>query len=422
MKTKVLMVLAGAAMASTAFAQTSLDRDRAYAAELNADAAAKSSQLAASNEGAFKLTAGNNTLYIGGLTQFRYNQDFRSDDVGDSDDFTHGFNIPNTKLRFWGNVYEQNLKYKIQGNWSDHGDSSSFNLEDAYAWYEWESGMWVKWGQYKLPILREELVANEHQLAVARSMTNDAFAQGWSQGIEVGYQADQFRIMGDFSDGWRTAGTDFNSASEADIALTARAEFQAMSTDWTRWDDFTSWRGSDSGLLIGAAFHYESAGETGDNVTGNPNDADFMLYTVDVAFEGNGWNVFGALIGSSVDPDGSDSTDNFGVVLQGGVFITDQCELFARWDWTIADEELTSPELDPSDIHFITVGFNCYISPNSHAAKVTGNVIWALTETSQVPTILNGLGGAYTPNTSAQVLGDSDDGELSWALQFTLGF
>ena len=34
MKTKVLVVLAGAAMASTAFAQSSMDRDRAYAAEL----------------------------------------------------------------------------------------------------------------------------------------------------------------------------------------------------------------------------------------------------------------------------------------------------------------------------------------------------------------------------------------------------
>lgn len=423
MKTKVLVVLAGAAMASTAFAQSSMDRDRAYAAELNADAAARTSQLAASDEGAFKLTAGNNTLYIGGYTQFRYGQDFRSDNVGDADDFTHGFSIPNTKLSFWGNVYEPNLKYKITGNWSDETDSSGFNLEDAYAWYTWESGMWVKWGQFKLPILREELVDNNHQLAVARSMTNDAFSQMWSQGIEIGYQADQFRIMGDFSDGWRTANTDFNSASEADMAITARVEFQAIGTDWSRWDDFTSWRGADNGLLIGGAFHWETGGETGDGVdNSDPDNGDFFLYTLDAAFEGNGWNVYGAFIGSNVDPDGADSVDSFGLVLQGGVFVTDKCELFARWDWTIADEELTSPELDPSDLHFVTVGFNCYITPNSHAAKVTGNLIWAFNETNHVPPILPGLGSSYTPNTSAQILGDSDDSEISWALQFTLGF
>lgn len=422
MKTTILAVLAGAAMASSAFAQTSLDRDRAYAAELNADAANRTSQLAASNEGAFKLTAGSNTLYVGGLAQFRYNQDFRSDKVGDSDDFTHGFNIPNVKLRFWGNVYDQNLKYKIQGRWGDTEGESSFTLEDAFSWYEWESGLWVKWGQFKLPILREELVANEHQLAVARSITNDVFSQGWSQGVELGYQTEQFRIMGDFSDGWRTANTDFNSANEADYALTARVEFQAMSTDWTRWDDFTSWRGSDSGLLIGAAVHWETAGETGDTVPGNPNDVDFLLYTLDAAFEGNGWNLYAAFIGSNVDPEFGRDTDNFGVIFQGGVFVTEQVELFARFDWLSVDEKITTPDLDPSDYYFLTGGLNYYISPNSHAAKFTANITYAFEQTNNLPSGLPGLGGAFVPNTSAQVLGDGDDGEISWAAQLQLMF
>ena len=45
----VLMALAGLAMASSAVAQTS-DASKAYAAELNADAATKTSLLAAANE------------------------------------------------------------------------------------------------------------------------------------------------------------------------------------------------------------------------------------------------------------------------------------------------------------------------------------------------------------------------------------
>ncbi|MDX2147531.1 MAG: porin [Planctomycetota bacterium] len=434
MKTKVLVVLAGAVlgMGSTALAQTNLDRERAYAAELNADAAARSSNLYGTG---FKLSEGDATLNISGYTQIRYNANFRDDkSVGDQDDFTHGFNIPFTKLKFQGSVIEPGLTYEIVGAFQGLGDSSTdsgdFNLENAFGQYRWDSGVYVRFGQFKLPILREELIDNSRQLFVDRSVTNSVFQQDWSQGIELGYEGEQFRILGDFSDGWRTANTDFNSGAEADWALTGRVEFQALSTDWNRWTDFTSFRNSDAGLLIGAAAHYQQSGETGDGIdNANPSDVDLLLYTVDAAYEANGWNLYGAFIGANLDDDQfNDSADHFGIVFQGGLFVTDQVEIIARWDTTFVDDKAASANFREDTISFLTGGVNYYLAANSHAAKFTAQLIWAISETADLRTtspvygVGGGSSGGSLPNTQTTILGDREEGELALALQFQLGF
>jgi hypothetical protein len=421
MKSKVLMVLAGAAVSSVALAG-SPDTDRAYAAELSADAAARSSQLAAGSE-AFKLTAGENTMYIAGSTQLRWTSDFRSkNQVGKHDEYTHGFSIPLTRFRFWGNTVSKELSYGVQltaKNGSSSSDSGTFKLDDAYFKYQWDNGFYVKGGQYKLPFLREELVSEERQLTVARSITNDTFTLGRSQGLELGYAAQQWRIMFDFTDGANASNTDFNSAAEADYAFTVRAEFMAMGNDWNRWQDLTSWKDADSNaLLIGVAGHYQSSGRTGDgidNVDQKDSGFKYFGYTADVSFEGQGWNVFAAFVGTHVDANasGTPNFDDFGWVAQGGVFVTDQVELFARYNANYADKDRKIANGKRSQ-HWLTAGANYYVSPRSHAFKITGDLVWSLSKTSGQNTLTS------LPNTNAGSLGQGKKNEVAVQLQATV--
>lgn len=411
-------VFAGAAfgLAAAATAQT-LDYDRAYSAELNADAAARTSQLqggTAGNDGFFYISdgSGNYRLNMSGLIQFRYSANFRdSSGLGD-DDTTIGFSVPRLKLRWHGNIVNPNWKFMVQADFAEDG---SLTLEKGYGQYDfegWEGGF-IRWGQFKLPILAEELVEPEFQLAAERSLTNEVFSQNYSQGIMFGYRSDAFAFHGAFSDGVNSAGTSYNSSAEADYALTARVDVK-FEGDWDRFDDFTSWRGDDLAIRVGGAIHWESTGDTNPSMSSNP---ELLLYTLDAAVEGNGWNLFAAFIGANADTGATSDSDNFGAVVQGGIFITDQCEVFGRWDAIFLDDDLTPAGAD-DDLHFLTFGTNYYVVPQSHAAKITVDLVWALNETAPS---LTGL-GTLPDSRLTQILGDSDDSEILLRGQISVAF
>jgi hypothetical protein len=413
-QTKVLVFVAGAALSigAQALAQNT-NLDRAYQNELVADAGMRASSLqggapaAASNAGTFSIAdgSGSNRLNLGGTEIFRYNASFRSSDTqGDQNDMTMGFNAPVNRIRFWGNVWDKALTFKIQGDWGgNNADDQSFNLEEAWAAYAWDNGFSVKWGQFKLPVIREQNVDDEFQLGADRSVASYVFSQGYSQGVQLTYAADNFRVMGGFSDGVQTANTDFNSPAEADYALNVRGEWKVMGADWNRFDDYTSWRSApDNALMIGAAFEWQTGGNTGFTA-----DVDSWLYTVDATWEGQGWNVSGAGYGAHVDPAGGTTLDNYGAMVQGGIFVSDQVEIFARYDGIFLD---TNAGASQSTMTFATAGVNYYISPESHAFKFTGQFGYAFNDTSP----LFASGGLIEGNTRNAFLGDSKKGE--WTL------
>jgi hypothetical protein len=407
MKSKVLMVLAGAALSSVAVAATP-DMDKAYAAELSADASARNSQLAAGMDH-FKLTAGDSTLYIGGYEQFRWNSDFRSQSqTSPNENYTHGFNIVNTRVQFWGNTWTKELTYKFDLQLGGGGGAGADGtaLKDAEFRYTWDNGFYVRGGQFKLPGLREELVGDQYQLLVNRGLVNAFFSLFRSQGVEIGYTAEQWRFMADFSDGANARNTDYNSANESDFAITARAEFQAMGTDWSRWNDFTSWRESDSnGLLIGLAGHYQSNGRTGPGLEASSDNSNNWFYTADVSYEAAGWNLFGAIVGNHFDPNSGSNIDNWGWIAQGGVFVTDQVELFGRYEGIRVDKDLG---LANRTFHFIAFGGNYYVSPRSHTFKISADVVWSLSKAGQI----------FSGNTAEGVLGQpGKKGEVAVEVQ-----
>jgi hypothetical protein len=399
-----LVLVAGTALPALAQIQGQTDARRAYEAELISNAAARASFLqdapspaAGWAKGKFFMTDGGaNTLNVGGFSQTRYLAVFRDNQPDDTNDFTHGFQQRRTRINASGSVWDKNFTFKVEGEFGRN--NGVLVLTDAFGRYAWDNGTWLRWGQFKAPLWREDNVSDTLQLTVERSAVTYAFGQNRSQGVEFGWADKQLRFMGAFTDGLNTLNTDFNGP-EADFALTGRGEFMFAGEDFKRFDDNTSWRESDYAGMVGAALHWQTGGETGGTA-----DADIFQATADVSVEGAGWNAFAAVVWRSTDVGGGGSTDDLGFLLQGGIFLTEQLELFARYD-------LIAPDVG-DDFSTATAGVNYYISPKSHAVKFTGDIVWYFDPVSDTPIL--------SPSTGMPLLADAEGDQLALRMQLQL--
>jgi hypothetical protein len=345
---------------------------RALVSDVLLDADTRASLLAdngtAGHDGKFYLqdAEGNFRLNVGGTVQFRYVLNMQDDEAADDGDTTRsGFENRRTKVEFSGHVVDPSWQYKVRGAFDR--SSGSMILEDAYIAKVCENGWTLTLGQVKPPFLREELMSSSRQLAVDRSLVNEERNQDWAQGVQVAYQGDQVRVAAMFHDGFVTRNTPA-LMYDTEFALTGRAEV-LVDGEWSQFDDFTSWRGGDFGLMLGGAAHYEKA-EYG--TTAGPEEEEFM-WTADASVEFGGANLFGYIVGRHLE---EADADRLGAVVQGGFFFTDSCELFARYEWY--DFDASSVE----DLSVITVGVNKYW--NKHALKWTTDVGFGLDQVNPV--------------------------------------
>jgi hypothetical protein len=385
-----------ASLGTVAAAQSSTELGRAYAGELLADAQGRTSALG-QQERAFSAK-------VGGQIMFRYVYNNAGDIPGD-DDTTVGFQARRTKISVSGNVIDDTWSYQVLSAFNRATGTPT--LENAFIRKKLDNGWYVQAGQFKLPFLREESLSSTRQLAADRSAMNNLFTQAYSQGVEIGLGGsgeDAFRLAAAFSDGLRSSNTDIG-ASPADYALTARGEYR-LAGDWKQFAQFTSFPNSDFGALLGGAVHWQSGGET----LGTP-DVDVLSATADVSLVGNGWNAYAAGVWAQTDAAGQEF-DDFGLLVQGGIFIAESTELFARYDAILADSDR-----DLDDFHTVTVGVNHYLAPGSHAAKLTVDLQYLFDTPSE----------SLTPSASAmRGLGlnssDGDDGQWALRLQMQLLF
>ena len=351
-----------------------------------------------------------NRLNIGGQIQFRYKATFQDDDpgfIGADNDTTIGFSMRRMKLKLDGNVISDKLSYKVVGAFSR--GSGTFNLEDAYMAYEIDSAWELRAGQFKAPFMREELVSSSVQQFVERSIVNETFNQDFSQGVQIAYSSERVRAAALISDGFASRNTPYNLAGEADFALTARADILLGETgDWKRFKDFTSWRGSETNAMLGAAVHWQTMGET--NPAGP--DVDVLTATADASVEGDGWSLFASFVWRRTDTAGAMTFDDLGASVQGGVFVTDQTELIARWDSVFADSDRALPG---DTLGSITAGFNYFFFPESHAAKLSGTISYALDPISD-------LAGVVSASDSLAIRPDRNSGQIGLMLQMQLLF
>jgi hypothetical protein len=349
------------------------------------------------------IKSGDTKLSIGGFAQFRYYANFR-DGAGDNEDFTSGFTTRRTRLSFQGNLTKE-LSFRIDGDVT--ASTGVFgSTADTYMDYKFDDNWSARLGQFKAPILKEELIGDTNQQFVERSLMNATFTGARTQGLQLGYKGDAVRGWAMVSDGLRASNTDFISDRESDFALTGRVEFKWAGDDWKQFDRFTSWRGSEYAGMLGGAVHYQDGGETGGTT-----DQSTLLYTIDALSQGDGWNIYVAGVGRNTEPATGDSFDDFGALVQGGVFVSEQTEVFARYTFVSPDDN----RVNGNDFNEIGAGVGYYLFPKSASAKFTADANWTLDDQA-------GSSSIVRPSANDGFLASSEDNQFYIRLQMQIQF
>jgi hypothetical protein len=350
-------------------------------------------------------------LTASAFLQSRYTISFRNDPspFGGDGEFlrTVGFSVPRAQIRLDANIANEQLLAHVMFDFgdaegdrgrgdapTDPGGTGSGQLREAWAQYNFggeQTGYYLKGGQFRSILLYEEAIRPEYQLAVERSVANEFFAPGNTQGVALGFVGQSLAWEVSFNDGidflgsGQTVNTPFNSPFEADLAVTARVDYK-LAGAWERFDDFASWRGEDVAARVGAGLHWQSQGDTN---PGEPNTPDFLFgdilnitnltWTVDASYESDGWHAFVAYTGHRIEWEFTLQTleaIQHGVVVQGGIFMLDDIEIFGRYDAVMYETVLVDGFNTRQDVnHFFTVGLNYYLIPQSHAARFTFDVM-----------------------------------------------
>jgi hypothetical protein len=136
-----------------------------------------------------------------------------------------------------------------------------------------------------------------------------------------------------------------------------------------RFDTESSFRGSDLGLRVGGAAHYQQGRADGTLAHG-----DLEQYTVDVTLEGDGFNLITAARLTRIHPDEGNTTHDPGLLVQAGAFVHERIELWARYDALYSDGKIHSFPTDRDglrhDYQAVAGGINGYFVPGTNLAKL----------------------------------------------------
>ncbi len=291
-----------------------------------------------------------------------------------ADDEVGGFQSRRVALMFSGYIGSPRVSYMLMPTFSRSTGEARF--EYAFVKYKLDEQWEAMAGQIKAPFDREWLTSSRYQPMIERSYVNSQFTSLYVQGVQMTRQDDGTRLRLSLHNGTWGWNTDFD-ADRTDFALGARGEWKVFG-DWKQFNDILGWSGDD-GLLLGAAVQYDH-GETGGTAT-----PDIFKYTADVSREGDGWNLFGAFTARHIesnDTPGILEADQWGALIQGGVFVVpDKLDLYARYEWIDTDGVAfksstgvtTATENDAAQL--ITLGTNWFI--RGHKTKLSLDVVHA---------------------------------------------
>lgn len=340
-------------------------------------------------------------------------QDNSEDPDEDLDDTVNGFEMTRVRIGFKGHIFDPSWKYFI---WQGYNWDGSALLLDAYITKVLGGGWSVSAGQFKTPLLREWLVSETRQQFIERSLIAGCLCGHYTQGAMLDYKGD--RVHGTFSinDGLVGINSQWTDEDVEALGLTGRVEWIALGpADWKRYADFESFRGEEMMLVLGAAGHWQQ-GEygTSGSLLSNGDEAEIIRWTLDAHLELGGANVFVAFVANHLsEAENVPDLDQYGLVVQGGVFVTEDTELIARYEWGDND-------VDGCDtLSLVTVGVNKFF--HGHALKLTTDVGYAFNSLQRVDVGGNTFGWpaefhGYQPES------DSSDGQIVWRTQLQLLF
>ena len=339
---------------------------RALVQDIIADADTRASllsrQATAGFDNGFFIASADNVfrLNVNGQMQSRYIFNHQSNSPVDNN--RGGFELARMQLVFAGHVIDPGWTYRVQGNFARGG--GVFFLEDAFIGRDLGAGWSLRAGQFRLPFLRDFLVAEMQQQIIERSLVHQEMTLGRAQGAMLQYRDERIGLSAAFSDGLAGTGG-FNTPAlmrTTEYALTGRFEALLEGT-WAQFNDQASRQGDAFGVLAGAAIHYQR-GEYGTT----DDELEVLQWTLDASIAFGGANLFAYFVGRHLD-DSSGSLDQYAFVVQGGYFLTEDLELYARYEW--GDDDASS-----DDLHIITVGVNHYFA--RHRLKWSADVGFAI--------------------------------------------
>ncbi|MFZ4750286.1 MAG: porin [Phycisphaerales bacterium] len=274
----------------------------------------------------------------------------------------HGFENKRTRLTIGGNVVDASWSYRLAYQLGYSNSTESFgagDLSDAFVAKALECGATVSVGQFRLPYSAEYAIDAGNLQFMDYSVLESAFGAGYGQGVKVGYENDAFRVGVAYVNAIDSANDAWGATSpEAEWAFAGRVDAK-VAGNWSQFDRGQSWRGDGYGVKVGAGLAWERA-------NADPARTDTGL-TVDATVNFGGASLAAAYFMQWTEDSGSVAVDDAtpsGFLVSGGVFVTDDLELVARYEYADADQDLAGAE----NFSTLTVGGNWYLSKNT--AKV----------------------------------------------------
>ena len=265
-----------------------------------------------------------------------------------------GFETRRLKLTFAGFIVDPSWMFEVQPVYARNATNlNNGALENAFIQKDLGGGLLFKVGQFKAPYAQEELVSSGAQLAVERSLVTSFFTTKYEQGMQVEWSNELVRLRGYYGDGFQANGvnvvtnagasgnyagslnTGFN-VNETNFAYAGRVEFKGAGT-WKQFGDLNSYRGDEFGWLVGTAFMAQNLRNSGAFANAN----NMWGATSDVTVQFGGATIFAAGYYRNVGLGGplavqgggtSDTMNQWGAVIQGGFFVTDDVEPYLRWE------------------------------------------------------------------------------------------
>lgn len=332
------------------------------------DASARTSLLAsaassgAASGTALELVSADGTAKVKaiGQMQFRHVYNHRNGSGVDQDDF--GFEFRRIRPGLSGSLQDGKIPFYIVAE-SDR--NAPLTLNDAWFGYKADNGDRFRVGQFAPGFTREQLVSSKRRLASDNSVAHAFFNFGRSQGVDWQRTSGDWKTFVFIGDGAGERNTPYTM--DADYGATARVQRKFGEGDWKRHDDFIGKPGETTAYLVGAGVSIAGGEIDADSDGMRDDDYYDFRYTVDAGVEGDGWNAFAAFFGQQFDAQTMSEVNTYGVTVQGGVFVTDDVDIFAQYAW--ADDDAGNGELS-----IITAGFNKYIKGHTIKLTVDANV------------------------------------------------
>jgi hypothetical protein len=352
--------------------------------------------------------SGNFTLNPNLQFQARYDLNYRESDAAGNDSHggdnttQDGFEIRRMKIAFDGNIFGPDLTYKFQ--WATERNGGNLQLEDAWVrlalsrvFGEGADNLALRAGQFKDPWNHEEITSSKRQLAVERSLMNEAiggrltkYVQGAALIWDDGPGGSPFRAEVGFTDGPNTRNTNFTNTGgglpatfpgEQNPQWGAFGRVECLARgNWKQYDDFSALGNTQDLLVFGLGASYAESGSS-----------DILFHTADLQYESGNVGIYASYVGLYNEPKGgipgSDigsaagdqnrqaggNAYDWGFLVQAGYMLNPKWEVFGRFDETFLDDNRLPPGASES-FPEITVGVNYYL--NGHAAKFTVDGVW----------------------------------------------